>query len=178
MPAIAPNIPEPSCIVAISHPTNAPLMTIADLSSVWVASDVPESQIRFIQPGEHLDIELAAFPGQTFRGRVTRIADTVDPQTRTIKVRAEMDNSRGQFRPEMFGTIRHVEATYTAPVVPAGAVVQSEGQNIVYREKAPGQFQPVRVELGNRTDGQVAIVKGLSAGDRIVLDGAMLLKTS
>ena len=63
---------------------------------------------------------LAAFPGETFRGRVTRIADTVDPQTRTIKVRAEMDNARGRLRPEMFGTIRHTDSVRTVPVVPVG----------------------------------------------------------
>jgi cobalt-zinc-cadmium efflux system membrane fusion protein len=158
--------------------TNAPLMTIADLSTVWVSSDVPETQIRFINPGERLDIMLSAYPGETFRARVTRIADVVDPQTRTVKVRAEMDNSRGLLRPEMFCTIRHVESTRRLPVVPAGAVVHSEGQNVVYREKAPGDFEPVRVELGNQVDGRVAIVKGLSPGDRIVVDGVMLLKSA
>ncbi len=59
--------------------TSAPLITIADLTSVWVASDVPETAIRFIRVGERVEITLAAFPGETFHGRVTRIADTVDP---------------------------------------------------------------------------------------------------
>lgn len=158
--------------------TNAPLMTIADLSSVWVASDVAETQIRFVNPGERLDVELAAFPGQTFHGRVTRLADTVDPQTRTVKVRAEMDNSRGLLRPEMFGTVTHVDSTRRIPVVPRGAVVQAEGQNIVYREKAPGDFEPVRVEVGNTIGNRVGILKGLQAGDRVVVDGVMLLKAS
>ncbi len=87
--------------------TTAPVMTIADLSTVWGRSDVPESAIRFIQPGEPIDVQLTAYPGETFHGRVTRIADTVDPQTRTIKVRAEMSNAHERLRPEMFGTIRH-----------------------------------------------------------------------
>ena len=66
--------------------TNASLMTIGDLSHVWVSSDVPETSIRFIKPGEHVDMELQAYPGRVFRARVKRIADTVDPVTRTIKV--------------------------------------------------------------------------------------------
>ena len=99
--------------------TNAPLITIADLSSVWVSSDVPETQIRMIHVGEPLEISLAAYPGQTFRVPVTRIGDTVDPQTRTVKVRADLKNPRGMFRPEMFGSIRHVESTRTMTVVPA-----------------------------------------------------------
>ncbi len=157
---------------------NAPLMTISDLSTVWVTSDVPETKIRFIDPGEHLDIKLAAFPGQTFRARVTRIADTVDPQTHTVKVRAELENPHGMFRPEMFGEIRHVESMEKRPVVPSAAVIQSEGQNIVYREKSHGHFVPVRVQVGNVVDGHVAITEGLAPGDRIVVDGVMLLKNS
>ncbi len=65
------------------------LMTIADLSTVWVTSQVPESYIRFVQVGERVEINLVAYPGETFEGRVSRIADTVDPQTRTVKVQAE-----------------------------------------------------------------------------------------
>jgi len=156
--------------------TNLSVMTIADLSTVWVASDVPESQIRLIQIGEHLEIQLTAFPNETFRGRVTRLADAVDPVTRTIKVRAEMDNSRGRFRPEMFGNIRHVEGVSKKPVVPPGAIIQGDGQNIVYVETARGVFRPVQVTVGNRYKDLIPINSGLKAGDRVVVDGAMLLK--
>lgn len=84
---------------------SASLMTIADLSFVWVSSDVPETAIRLVKIGEGVRIELAAYPGETFRGRVTQIGDTVDPQTRTVKVRAEMANLEGRLKPEMFGSI-------------------------------------------------------------------------
>lgn len=156
--------------------TNAGVVTIADLSNVWITSDVPESSIRFISRGEPVEIELAAYPGETFRGRVARISDMVDPQTRTIKVSAELSNAGGKFRPEMYGRIRHVEATRPCPVVPSGTVIQGDGQNIVYVEHSRGTFQPVPVVLGNKVGEQVAIVRGLKAGDRVVTDGAMLLK--
>jgi len=155
---------------------NAPVMTIADLSTVWVASDVPESSIRFIEPGERIDVELTAYPGETFHGRVTRIADVVDPQTRTIKVRAEMDNARGKLRPEMYGTIRHTDSMKTLPVVPAGAVMQGDGKTMVWVEKAPGRFQPVEVKVGERAGDMLPVLSGLGAGARIVADGAMLLR--
>lgn len=158
--------------------TNASLMTIADLSTVWVAADVPESAIRFIKVGERLDIELTAYPGEAFRGRVTRLADTVDPQTRTIKVRAELDNRSGRLRPEMFGRIKHVESTRLAPVVPAGAVIQGDGQNYVYLEVAKGVFQQTPVKVGNRMGDRLPLLSGVKAGDRVVTDGAMLLKSS
>jgi membrane fusion protein, heavy metal efflux system len=157
--------------------TNAPLMTIANLSSVWVSADVAESSIRLVQAGERVDITLAAYPGEVFRGRVTRIADTVDPQTRTIKVRAELDNPSGRFRPEMFGSIRHTESMRARPVAPVGAVIEDDGRSVVYVEKGPGRFQPTEIKVGKRTGDILPVLSGLKAGDRIVVDGAMLLKT-
>jgi len=156
--------------------TTGPVMTIADLRTVWVSSDVPESSIRFIEVGERLEISLAAYPGETFIGRVKRISDTVDPQTRTVKVRAELDNPRGKFRPEMFGRIRHVEAVKKGIVVPSGAVLQGEGENVVWVERAPGRFAPVSIKLGAKVQEGFAVERGLREGDRVVVDGAMLLK--
>lgn len=155
---------------------NAPTMTIADLSTVWVSSDVPESFIRFVNVGEHIDVTLTAYPGEVFRGRVTRIADTVDPQTRTIKVRAEMQNPGGRFRPEMFGSIRHTEGLRRSPVLPAGAVVQGDGKNVVFVEEAPGRFRQTEVVVGKPSDGVLPVISGVKTGDRVVVDGAMLLK--
>lgn len=153
-----------------------PVITIADLSTVWITSDVPESSIRMIQPGEHVEVELSAYPGEHFHGRVTRIADTVDSQTRTIKVRAEMDNRAGRLRPEMYGRIRHVDTLRKVPVVPASAVIQGENVTVVFRELRPGVFRQVPVKLGDRAGDRFAVLEGLAAGDRVVTDGGMLLK--
>ena len=156
--------------------TNTPVMTIADLSTVWVSSDVAESAIRFIQVGERIDVELTAYPGEIFHGRVTRIADTVDPQTRTIKVRAEMENSKGKLRPEMYGTIRHTDSMKTMPVVPVGAVLQGDGKTSVWVETARGHFKTADVKTGERAGDMLPITNGLKTGDRVVVDGAMLLR--
>jgi cobalt-zinc-cadmium efflux system membrane fusion protein len=156
--------------------TSAPVMTIADLFTVFMAADVPESQIRLIRPGEQVEIALAAYPGETFRGEVKRIGDTVDPQTRTIKVRAELPNPSGRLRPEMFGEIRHRQGFREAPVLPAGAIVQGDQRNIVYREKSPGVFEIVEVTFGKREGDRVPILTGINVGDRVVTDGAMLLR--
>lgn len=154
---------------------SAPLMTIADLSSVWVTSDVPESSIRFIKPGEKVEIELAAYPGETFRGRVTMIGDTVDAQTRTIKVRAELPNPDGRLKPEMFGNIQLAEQTEQRPTVPAAAIVAHDGKTLVWRETGKGIFERVPVKTGAQLGDRVAILDGLKASDRIVVDGVMLL---
>src|SRR5262245_24566985 len=82
--------------------TGTPLMTIADLSRVWISSEVPESAIRLIHVGERVGITMVAYPGEQFEGRVARIADLLDPQTRTVKVSVDMANPMRRFRPEMF----------------------------------------------------------------------------
>jgi cobalt-zinc-cadmium efflux system membrane fusion protein len=156
--------------------TAAPVLTIADLSTVWVAADVPESAIRLIQAGERVSITFPAFPDRTFAGRVTRIGDLVDPETRTIKVRAELSNPRGDLRPEMFAQVRHDHGTRRLPVLPKSAVLQQEGRNIVYVERATGQFQEVPVMIGWQGTDRVAITTGIRPGDRVVIEGAMLLK--
>ncbi|HEY2151178.1 MAG TPA: efflux RND transporter periplasmic adaptor subunit [Vicinamibacterales bacterium] len=156
--------------------TSASVMTIADLSSVWVTSQVPESYIRFVQIGERVEINLVAYPGEKFEGRVSRIADTVDPQTRTVKVQAEMDNREGRFRPEMYGSIHHVESTAPMTVIPYAAVVQDGNRAVVFVEQTPGQFQERTVSIGKRAGDVVRVVSGVKPGDSVVVDGVMLLK--
>ncbi|MFN7937131.1 MAG: efflux RND transporter periplasmic adaptor subunit [Bryobacteraceae bacterium] len=153
-----------------------PLMTISDLSNVWVSAEVPESSIRLVKVGEIFDVSLAAFPGETFRSRVTRMADSVDPQTRTLKVWAELNNAAGKLRPEMFGEVRHIESYHQVPVIPARSVIQTQGRAVVYRQSETGRFHPVTVEIGRSSGDLVPVTSGLNAGDRVVVDGAMLLR--
>jgi cobalt-zinc-cadmium efflux system membrane fusion protein len=155
---------------------STPLMTIADLSTVWIASEVPESAIRMIHVGDRVSITLVAYPDETFTGRVARTADVLDAQTRTMKVYVEMPNPTGRFRPEMFGSIRHGGAPRALPVIPLSAVVQQFGRTVVFVEQGPGQFQRREVTLGARRGETVPVLAGLVAGDRIVVDGAVLLK--
>lgn len=156
--------------------TNQPLFTIADLSTVWIVSDVPETAIRFIRVGEPISIELSAFPGERLGASVRRIADSVDPTTRTIKVRAELQNPNGRFLPEMFGRVRHVESTRKMAVIPAQAILQGQSGSYVWVEVAPGEFRHSPIHVGNRLGDMVGVPSGLRPGDRIVTDGVMLLK--
>ena len=158
--------------------TSAPIITIADLSVVWVAADVPEAAIRFVHVGERVTIKIGAYPDEKFVGTVKRIADTVDPQTRTIKVRAELNNSAGRLRPEMFAEIRQSKGMQSLPVVPAGAVLQSEGRSTVYVERTKGEFQEIPVTIAWQDVQRVALSDGVRSGERVVVDGAMLLKGS
>ena len=156
--------------------TSVPLMTIADLSRVWVSYDVPESAIRFIAVGDAVVLTLIAFPGETFAGKVTRIADVLDLQSRTIKVQVDMPNPGGRLRPEMYGSVRHAGMTRSTPAVPPSAVLQEFGRPMVWVERAPGQFQRREITAGARAGEMIPILAGLQAGERVVVDGGVLLR--
>jgi membrane fusion protein, heavy metal efflux system len=156
--------------------TTAPLMTIADLSTVWVAVEVPEPSLRLIRRGDPVSIALLAFPGETFPGRIARVADGLDPQTRTLKVYVELANPQGRFLPEMFGTVRHSGARQRTPAVPPSAIVQEYGYSVVFVERAPGEYERRRVTAGAPSGSRVPVERGLEPGERVVVDGAILLK--
>jgi cobalt-zinc-cadmium efflux system membrane fusion protein len=155
--------------------TNLPLLTLADLSQVWVASDVPEKLIRFIEKGEKIEVTLVAYPGELFAARVSRIADTVDPRTRTISVLSVLPNPHGRLRPEMYGTIRHSHGSRTVTTVPAGAITRSGADTLVFVERERGVFTRLKIRTGASLNGTVPVLEGLQPGDRVVTNGAMLL---
>jgi cobalt-zinc-cadmium efflux system membrane fusion protein len=153
-----------------------PLMSVADLSTVWVACDVPEPSIRLVHVGDAVDINLVAYPGQTFTGRVARAASTLDPQTRTLKVHVDLPNPQRKLVPEMFGMMRHPGPVHMTPVVPSAAIVEEYGYSEVFVELRPGEFERRVVTTGVRSRDNVAITSGLRVNERVVVDGAILLK--
>jgi cobalt-zinc-cadmium efflux system membrane fusion protein len=155
--------------------TSMPVMTIADLSTVWVASDIPETAIRFIRVGEPVAINIDAFPDRTFTGTVKRIGDLVDPQTRTIRVRSELNNSAGQFRPEMFATIRLSQGSRPAMVISKSALYQEQDNTAVFRELRRGEFEEIPVTVFWQDNDRAAIRGELHPGDQVVVDGVAQL---
>ncbi len=156
--------------------TSTPILTISDLSRVWATSEVPESQIRQYRVGGSTILELVAYPGELFHGRVTRIADMADKETRTIKVNAELENPGGRLRPQMFGRMRYVQGLAPAAWIPEAAVVRIGDKDHVFVEESRGHFSLRQIELGKRRDDGYAVSVGLKAGDRIVTRGAVYLK--
>jgi membrane fusion protein, heavy metal efflux system len=157
--------------------TSTPILTVADLSTVWVAADVPEDQVRFAKVGNPVHITMNAYPGEVFEGRVMRIGDVVDPQTRTVKVRAQLANPNGRFRPEMFAQLREQQGSTELPVVPRTALIENQGKTIVYVERSRGDFEEVPVQVAWQGADRVAIRSGLRAGDHVVVAGGMLLRS-
>jgi cobalt-zinc-cadmium efflux system membrane fusion protein len=151
-------------------------MTIADLSTLWVTTNIPEAYIRHCRIGGGVQVELTAFPGETFTGRVTQIADTLDPQMRTVKVRAELNNPQGRFLPEMYGQVHYLDGQHLAPVVNSASVVQFDGKSYVFIEQSPGTFARREVIAGRRFGEKLIIMSGLKSGDRIATEGAIYLR--
>lgn len=156
--------------------TSTPLITISDLSRVWATSEVPESMIRQYRVGGSTILELVAFPDETFHGRVTRIADTADKETRTIKVNAELDNKGGRLRPQMFGRMRYVEGLAPVLWIPEAAIVRIGAKDHVFVEETRGHFLLREVDLGKRHDAGFSVDSGLKQGERVVTRGAVYLK--
>jgi RND family efflux transporter MFP subunit len=151
------------------------LYSLADLSQVWVVADVFEYEAPQIGLGQAAIVSLAYFPGRSLAGRVSYIQPQVDPMTRTLKVRIELDNPGHQLKPDMFANVEFRLWSQYRLSVPAEAVLDSGRGATVFVDRGNGHFEPRRVELGQRLDGRVEILKGLKAGERVVTSGNFLI---
>ena len=154
---------------------NAPVMTVADLSTVWLSANVAERDLAQLAVGQKASIAVDAWPGKSFAGKVAYVGAVLDAETRTVKVRVAIDNRAGTFKPGMFAHAGFAGAPRRAILVPAAAVLQSGLSTRVMVEKSPLLFAPRTVEVGASHGGQVEIVSGLKAGERIVVKEGVVL---
>jgi len=154
------------------------LYVLADLSELWVTADVYEKDLRLVHPGEEVSIHAAAWPQEQFLGHIDYVVDTVDTNSRTVKVRLTVANGRLLLKPEMFVTATiQAPARNTALTVPAAAVHgEGSAQPYVFTAVDDHRFLRRPVSLGARMDDRIVIVAGLAADDRVVTDGSLLLK--
>ena len=155
--------------------TNAPVMVVADLSSVWLTASVQEKDLGAVFAGQVADIALNAYPGEHIAGKVGYVGEVLDPDTRTVKVRVAVDNRDGRLKPGMFAQVTFSAAAHQGVVVPASALVQSGTRTQVYVETAAWTFEARTVATGVHSGDQVEIVSGLKAGARIVAKEGVLL---
>jgi Cu(I)/Ag(I) efflux system membrane fusion protein len=152
------------------------LFQIADLSNVWIVASVFEQDLGYVRPGQEAAVSVAAYPGRTFNGRVTFVYPTVESETRTARIRIELPNEAGLLKPDLYGTVE-IEAgkNVAAVAIPESAVLDSGTRQVVLIDLGGGAFEPREVELGSRGDGYVEVVKGLDAGQRVVVNGNFLI---
>jgi membrane fusion protein, heavy metal efflux system len=154
-----------------------PLLTVANLDTVWVIGDIFERDLRFVRRGQPASVTTSAYPGERFEGKVNYISESIDPASRTAKVRVSVANPAGRLKPEMYAAVAlAVEGDDRAPTVPADAIFTEEGRSFVYVELAPGRFVRRAVEVAAGEGPSRRVVTGLRVGERIVVDGALLLR--
>ncbi len=152
------------------------LMTLSDLSSVWVIAEVIESQSDRVSPGMEAEARLAHQPGKVWRGRVDYVYPELDPVTRTARVRLRFANPDRTLRPNMFADIiLNTPTRENVLRVPSEAVIRVRGEDRVVIDQGNGRFRPRPVEIGAQWNGLTEILGGLEEGERVVLSGQFLI---
>lgn len=151
------------------------LFAVANLARVWLIADVYEHEAGRVSVGTRASMTMAAYPGQTFTGRVQFVYPTVDAATRTLKVRVELANPGLKLRPGMYGDVVFATPGGEALVVPDEAVVDTGEHRYVFVSKEGGRFEPRAVKVGGRADGKIEIVEGLADGETVVTTGNFLI---
>jgi membrane fusion protein, heavy metal efflux system len=156
----------------------APLFVVSDLSSLWALAEIDETALPHVQTGQPVEVRVAAYPAERFAGTVSWVADMVNPKTRRVTVRCAVPNASGRLKPDMYATMALGASTERQVVlVPAEAVQEIDGKPALFVETASGRFVRRDVTVGPERDGRIQIRSGVSAGERVVVAGAFLLKS-
>jgi membrane fusion protein, copper/silver efflux system len=154
---------------------DVPLFTIADLSRVWVLTDLYEMDFGRVRAGDRAIFTAEALPGRELAGRIDFIYPTVSSETRTLKARLSLENPDGTLRPGMYGRVRVVGRGGSALVVPDEAVVNTGEHKYVFLAHRDGHFEPRMVWTGAQDGDRVQILKGVAAGDTVVASASFLI---
>jgi membrane fusion protein, heavy metal efflux system len=155
------------------------LFAITDMSSLWVLADVFEKDLSHIKTGQTVQVRVAAYPRRVFQGNITYVADTIEPKTRTAKVRCVVENKSGLLKLEMFATVEiPVDQTNSALAVPDSSIQQIEGKAVVFVRSSEKEFLKREVQTGIASGGYTEIRSGLKAGDIVASQGSFVVKTA
>ena len=152
------------------------LYRVADLSVVWVEGEVFEQDLVAVRLGQQVAVEFKALAGQAMSGRITYIYPTVNPETRTAKVRVALVNPGMRLKPGMYATLRTSSSASVATLgVPRSAVLQTGERSLVFVKAGNGQLQPREVKVGSASEDRIEILSGLRAGETVVASGTFLV---
>jgi Cu(I)/Ag(I) efflux system membrane fusion protein len=151
------------------------LYRLADPSRVWVEADVYESDVPLVAVGQPVTITFPYLPGETRTGTIAFVAPALDPTTRTVRARIELDNADGMLRPDMFANVGLEIPLGETVIVPEGAVIRAGAQAVVFVDLGEGRLQPRQVVLGRRGREGWQILDGLGGGETVVTSGNFLV---
>jgi len=152
------------------------LFVIADLTTMWILADVYEPDVPRVHPGQPVTVTLPCCPGDRYEGRVTYISDSVDKETRTVKVRAVVPNHGRALKAEMFVKVAIGTASTSVLTIPQSAVHRESGQAFVLVVTGKDSYARRPVKLGGELDGWVEVLDGVTPADIVVSSGSLLLK--
>jgi cobalt-zinc-cadmium efflux system membrane fusion protein len=154
------------------------ILTIMDPTLLWVDAEVYEKDIARIQTGQDVAVTVPAYPEHSFRGSVTYISDVLSDDTRAITVRTEVPNADGRLKPGMFANVTiALSSNGTALALPSAAVLDDQGEQLVFVRIGENRFAPRHVTIGARDAGLVEITSGIDVGDEVVTNGNFQLKS-
>jgi RND family efflux transporter MFP subunit len=151
------------------------LYMIADLSEVWIEAELFESDVALIEEGMPAEISIAAYPDQTFRGRVEYVYPTLQEKTRSMKARVALPNANGRLKPGMYATVGLEKDLGAVLSVPSSAVLQTGEKTIAFVDLGGGRLSPREVDLGLAGAEYVEILEGMDSGERVVTSAQFLL---
>jgi multidrug efflux pump subunit AcrA (membrane-fusion protein) len=154
---------------------DTPLLTVADLSHVWVMADYYEMDMGRVRVGDPARFTTDAMPGRAFEAKVDFVYPTVSSETRTLKARLDLANPEGALRPGMFGRVRVVGRAAPSLSVPAEAVVNAGEHSYVFLAHAGGDFEPRLVWTGMPEGDRVQVLRGVAEGDTVVASASFLI---
>jgi membrane fusion protein, heavy metal efflux system len=158
----------------INDPTQ-PLMTIADLSTVWVTAMVPEKDVGVAVKGQDADVSLEAYPDRPLHGKVLFVGDVIEPDSRRNKVRIAFANTDYALKPNMFSTVTLIGPSQSQVVLPSSSLLMNNDRTTVFVATAPWTFERRTVDPQLEDGPSVAIRSGVSPGEQVVVKGGILL---
>ena len=152
------------------------VLTLADLSSVWLLADVFESQAQWVSEGQVARMSLPYTPGQSWTGKVEYVYPTLDPKSRTLKVRLRFENPDNALKPNMYASVLiEAESVGNVLTVPREALIRAGRNDRVIVDLGEGRYKPMMVKVGIEANGQVAIGEGLKGDEKVVVSGQFLI---
>jgi membrane fusion protein, heavy metal efflux system len=152
-----------------------PIMTVADLSLIWVTAFVAEKDVASVAPNDDAEVSVDAYPGRTLHGKVLFVSPVIEPDSRRDKTRIEFANPDYALKPNMFANVTLRGPARSRVVVPASALLMNNDRTTVFVETAPWTFERRSVEPLLQESSQVAILSGLQPNEKVVVQGGILI---
>jgi cobalt-zinc-cadmium efflux system membrane fusion protein len=153
------------------------LFHVADLTKLWAVANIPEQQASFIQKDELVTIEIPALDHKKIDAKIIFEGSIVDPETRTVMVRAEIDNQNLSLKPDMLTSMYIQSKKVSKLAVPVSAVVRENDRNYVFIQNSPKTYRLREVQLGHKDGNLITILSGIAEGETIISDGAFHLNS-